>query len=53
MRKKPQKNWTQHEIKKLIELRNNGLNFYQIANELNRTYTSVQRKYKQYEKEIN
>lgn len=42
--KKEQKNWKQHEIKKMINLHENGYNYNEILIELNRSYNSVRAK---------
>lgn len=47
MRAKPQRNWTDDEVDKLIALKQDFYTEKEIASELNRTYKSVQNKVSQ------
>lgn len=50
VKKRTYRHWTTLEDRKLLELRNSGLKFRQIATELSRTAISVEKRYRKIKK---
>ncbi|MCM3653591.1 hypothetical protein [Metabacillus litoralis] len=50
VKKRTYRHWTTLEDRKLLELRDSGLKFKQIATELSRTAISVEKRYRKIQK---
>jgi IS30 family transposase len=50
LQKRAYRHWTTLEDKKLVDLRKNGIKFREIAQQLNRTPISVEKRFRKIEK---